>query len=92
MRGRDLKFVMAEMLDTSNWAFTFTIGKGSAHGIEPFDCVINEEGFAGYVSEVGTNWSIVTTIIDSDVELGAVYVIRKLPAEGDFRSCLRDSC
>lgn len=88
-RRRDLKFVMAEIVskDTSNWASTFTIGKGSAHGIEPFDCVINEEGFfAGYVSEVGTNWSIVTTIIDSDVELGAiVYRTREAAvAEGDF--------
>ncbi|MGI6039072.1 MAG: rod shape-determining protein MreC [Clostridiales bacterium] len=88
-RRRDLTFVMAEIVsrDTSNWASTFTIGKGSAHGIEPFDCVINEEGFfAGYVSEVGTNWSIVTTIIDSDVELGAIIYRTREPAvaEGDF--------
>lgn len=88
-RRRDLTFVMAEIVsrDTSNWASTFTIGKGSAHGIEPFDCVINEEGiFTGYVSEVGTNWSVVTTIIDSDVELGAIiYRTRESAvAEGDF--------
>jgi rod shape-determining protein MreC len=88
-RRRDLSFVMAEIVskDTSNWASTFTIGKGSVHGIEPFDCVINEEGFfTGYVSEVGTNWSIVTTVIDSDLELGAfIYRTREAAvAEGDF--------
>jgi rod shape-determining protein MreC len=60
-RRRDFKYVMAEIVskDASNWASTFTIGKGSAQGIEPFDCVVNEQGYvAGYVSEVGTNWSI----------------------------------
>jgi len=88
-RRRDLTFVMADIVsrDSSNWASTFTIGKGSAHGIEPFDCVVNEEGFfTGYVSEVGTNWSIVTTVIDSDLELGAfIYRTREAAvAEGDF--------
>lgn len=88
-RRRDFKFVMAEIVsrDASNWASTFTIGKGSAHGIEPFDCVINEQGFlAGYVSEVGTNWSIITTVIDSDIELGAMIgrTREAAVAEGDF--------
>lgn len=88
-RRRDFSFVMAEIVsrDSSNWASSFTIGKGSADGIAPFDCVINEEGaFAGYVSEVGTNWSIVTTVIDSGLELGAlIYRTRESAvAEGDF--------
>lgn len=88
-RRRDLSFVMAEIVsrDSSNWASTFTIGKGSVHGIEPFDCVVDDVGnFAGYVSEVGTNWAIVTTVIDSDLELGAfIYRTREAAvAEGDF--------
>lgn len=88
-RRRDFEFVMADIVsrEASNWASTFTIGKGYAHGIEPFDCVINEEGFlVGYISEVGTNWSIITTLIDSDMELGAIIARTReaAVAEGDF--------
>jgi len=88
-RRRDFKYVMAEIVSrySSNWASTFTIGKGSMHGIEPFDCVINEQGFlVGYVSEVGTNWSIITTVIDTDIELGAMIARTResAVAEGDF--------
>ncbi len=88
-RRRDFEFVMAEIVsrDTSNWESTFNIGKGSLNGIDPFDCVINEEGFlVGYISEVGTNWSIITTVVDSGVELGAIIYRTREPAvaEGDF--------
>lgn len=88
-RRRDFQFVMTEILSRggSNWESTFNLGKGTAHGIEPFDCVINEEGFiVGFISEVGLNWSVVTTIVDSGIELGAMVYRTREPAvaEGDL--------
>ena len=71
----------------SNWASTFTISRGSSSGIQPDNCVINEEGFLiGVVSEVGSNWATVTTLIDTDMEAGA-YNFRtgqEAVAEGNF--------
>ncbi len=88
-RRRDFTFVMAEIVsrDSSNWESSFTIGKGSVHGIDAHDCVVDEEGnLVGIVSEVGTNWAVVTTVIDSSTELGAlIYRTREAAvAEGDF--------
>jgi len=88
-RQRDFDFVMTEIVswNSSNWASTFMIDKGTADGIAPYNCVIDAEGnLAGYVSEVGTNWASVTTIVDSAAEMGAlVYRTRASGvAEGDF--------
>lgn len=89
-RRRDFEFVMAEIVsrDISNWESSFNIGKGTLHGIKAFDSVVNEEGFlVGFVSEVGSNWATITTLIDSSTELGAlIYRTREAAvAEGDFR-------
>jgi rod shape-determining protein MreC len=88
-KHRDFDFVMTEIVswDSSNWASSFMIDKGSADGIAPYNCVIDAEGnLAGYISEVGTNWASVTTLIDSAAEMGAlVYRTRASGvAEGDF--------
>ena len=88
-RRRDFKFVMANIVSrsSSNWESTISISKGTLHGISVFDSVINEEGFlVGYVSEVGTNWAIISTIIDSGTQLGALIYRTSgtAVAEGDF--------
>ena len=88
-KRRDFVLESADIVarDPSNWSSAFTIAKGSVHGIEPFACVITEEGFlVGYISEVGANWAIVTTLADTDMECGA-YIFRTgeaAVAEGDF--------
>ena len=57
----------------SNWSSTFTISKGSDHGIEVNDCVITEYGaLVGQVIELGDTWATVRTIIDVDMNVGAL--------------------
>ncbi len=72
---------------TSNWESKLTLSKGSDHGIEAGDCVITETGvLVGIVDKVGLNWSTVSTIINTDTEIGGI-VTRTYSAgvlEGDF--------
>ena len=51
---------------------SFTIDKGSYHGVEPRDPVISEEGLVGIVSEVGLTHSKVITLLDVSLNVGAV--------------------
>ena len=58
---------------SSNWASTLTLGKGSSCDIAIGDCVVDEYGYlVGVVTDVGLNWSTVTTILDTDSQLGAL--------------------
>lgn len=71
----------------SNWESAFTISKGSSLGIEAGDCVVDEYwNLVGVVSQVGENWSTVSTLIDSDIELGGMITRTGGAAilEGDF--------
>ncbi len=88
-KRRDFTFEAAGVVarDTSNWAASFTISKGQAQDIAAGQSVINEEGFlVGFISETGTNWATVTTLIDSDMEGGAIIARTQFAAvaEGDF--------
>ena len=67
---------------TSNWESKLTLSKGSDHGIEAGDCVITETGvLVGIVDKVGLNWSTVSTIINTDTEIGGI-VTRTYSAGG----------
>ena len=58
---------------TSNWQSTLTLSKGSNAGVEQGDCVITETGLlVGVVNKVGTNYSIVNTLIDTGTEMGGI--------------------
>ena len=56
-------------------------------GIQAGNCVITESGaLVGVVSEVGVNWATVSTVINTDIEMGGI-VSRTFCAgilEGDF--------
>ena len=52
--------------DTSNWFNSFIIDKGSKDGICVDMNVISGSGLVGRISEVGTNWSRVTSIIEDN--------------------------
>ncbi len=70
----DYKFVSGDVIswDSSNWKSTFTINKGTKNGIEPGMCAVTEFGqMAGLVTEAGTNWATITTILDSSLEISA---------------------
>ncbi len=88
-RRRDFVFENARVTApvTSNWESTLTISKGASAGVETGDCVITETGvLVGVVSTVGSNYSEVSTIINTDIDMGGM-VARTYSAgilEGDF--------
>ena len=64
-----------------------TLNKGTAHGVEIGDCVIDGNGnLVGRISKAGYDWSTVLTVIDTDTSLGArVYRTKDIGiAGGDF--------
>lgn len=58
--------------NTGNWFYEFTIDKGSDDGIELDMNVLARGGLAGIVTDVGKNYSIVTSIIADDMNVSAV--------------------
>ena len=55
-----------------DWSSTFTINRGSNAGIEAGMCAITANGeLVGLVSEVGTNYAIVKSVLDSSLEISA---------------------
>lgn len=87
---RDLTDFEAAMVTehaVTNWTSSLTLNKGTSLGIEVGDCVIDERGFlVGVISQAGTNWSTVLTLVDSDTSLGAqVFRTKDLGvAQGNF--------
>ncbi len=58
---------------SSNWESSFSISKGTKHGIEKGDAVISEYGaFVGQVTEVGESWATVSTVIDVATGVGSL--------------------
>ena len=69
----ELESAMVTARETSNWASTLTLSKGSAQGVEVDDCVVDEYwNLVGVVATVGENWCTVRTLIDSDTEMGGL--------------------
>ena len=59
--------------NASNWANTFTISKGAESGLEIGDAVVTEYGvLVGTVSETGTNWATVDTVVDIGTSIGVL--------------------
>jgi len=57
---------------STDWTNTFTINRGSNAGIEENLCVITANGeVVGLVTEVGPNYAIVKTVLDSTLEISA---------------------
>ena len=58
--------------DSSNWRNTFTIGKGTNSGVSEGMCAVTEQGqVVGIVTDCGSNWATVTTILDSSLQISA---------------------
>ena len=71
----------------TNWASTLTISKGSNHGVEAGDCVMDQYGnLVGIVSEVSYNSSTLITVVDAGLEMGGLVARTDSAAilEGDF--------
>ena len=72
--NEDYKLVDAYVISTSSsdWSNTFTINRGSNVGIEPGMCAITAYGeLVGLVSEVGVNYAVVKSVLDSSLEISA---------------------
>lgn len=58
--------ILAQVIakEPGNWYSTFTIDKGRKDGIEPDMNVIASGGLVGLVTDVGSGWATVQTIVD----------------------------
>ena len=77
--------VVAKTID--DWSAVLTIDAGSSSGLELNDCVVNEDGMIGYISDLSESAAQITTIVDTDMECGAMISrTREIAvAEGDIR-------
>jgi len=87
-KNRSYEMESAEIIARSNdtWSRSFTIDKGTLSGVQIDNCVVTVDGLVGYVSEVGTNWAMVTTIVDTSSQLSAIASRTRevATAEGSF--------
>ncbi len=92
----DFKFCSALVVasEQSGYSYMVTLNKGSVDGIKKRDMVISNGAVAGYVSELGTTWCKVTTILDSSCEIGAIITRTQDIGvlEGDFSLASEGSC
>ena len=58
---------------SADWTNTITINRGSNAGIEPGMCAITAHGeVVGLVTEVGGNFAVIKTVLDSSLEISAM--------------------
>lgn len=60
--------------DPGNWYDTFMINKGSADGIRVDNNVIAGKGLVGIVTQVGSRWATVRSIVDDSSHVSAMTV------------------
>ena len=57
---------------SNDWTSTVTVNKGTSSGIEAGMCAITANGeVVGLVTETGSNYSIIKTVLDSSLEISA---------------------
>ena len=57
---------------SGDWSETCTINRGSLSGVQKDQCVITANGeVVGLVTEVGPNYAVVKTVLDSSLEISA---------------------
>lgn len=58
---------------SNEWSNTITINQGSSSGIQKDMCAVTANGeLVGLVSEVGTNYAVIKTVLDSSIEISAI--------------------
>lgn len=80
--------------ETGNYMTVFTLDVGTENGITEDMPVITSDGIVGYITEVGTNWCKVLTILESSSSVGAcVEATGDLGLlEGDFEMRTEGLC
>ncbi len=74
-KHEDFVFESANIIDrpASNWSVTYTLSKGTESGIKVGNCVIDSKyNLVGQVTEAGSGWSTVRSVIDADMRVGAL--------------------
>ncbi len=57
---------------SNDWSNTITINRGTNAGIQKDMCAVTANGeLVGLVSEVGTNYAVIKTVLDSSLEISA---------------------
>ncbi len=70
----DFEYVDAYVIGKSSvdWTSTITIDRGETAGIAPGMCAITADGeVIGLVTEVGSNYAVIKTVLDSSLEISA---------------------
>jgi rod shape-determining protein MreC len=58
--------------NSMDWSYSFTVSKGTNAGIQTGMCAITESGaVVGVVTEVGSNYSVITSVLDSSLDISA---------------------
>ena len=58
--------------DSSTWFLSLTIDRGTDDGLEMADTVITYDGLVGHITDIGSDWARVTTILDSQSTVAVV--------------------
>ena len=83
----DLETALITEYTVSNWTSAVTLDKGTDHGVNVGNCVIDPTGaLVGVIERAGANWSTMRTLIDTDTSIGAqVFRTKELGVlKGEF--------
>ncbi len=71
---KDFELTAANVIakDSSRWFLSVTLDKGTNDGLEMADAVITYDGLVGHITDIGTNWARVTTILDSQSTVAVI--------------------
>ena len=75
--------------DAGQWFCTFSINRGSAHGVSKDMAVVDGSGLIGHVYEVGLNYAKVITIIDT--RSAVACLMQRTRDNGVMRGQIADS-
>lgn len=79
VKSKHPTFIMEEGMvisySSGNYMTSFTLNRGTLHGIKKNMPVVVKEGVVGFVSDVGLNWCMVSTVIETASSVGA-YIPR----------------
>lgn len=76
LKGTDEKYSFLDgyiiAWSSNDWSNTITINRGSDSGVEENMCAVTANGeLVGLVSEVGPNYCVIKTVLDSSLEISA---------------------
>lgn len=87
-RNRSFEFEVAEVIARAvgDWQSALTLDKGTLHDVQEGDLVITDDGMVGYIAVAAPNYSEVITVIDPEMQAGALITRTREAsvAEGDY--------